>query len=422
MPDYRRKKVHTAGRRKTAKPDNKKIDTDIPVYRSKKKSAPSSGETPIRVIRGKKLEKRKKIYILSACLGAILAAVIILAIILPVSLFESTQNYILSFGSGSFPIDLSSNAVIDCAPRDSYYYVVTDTSIMAFTNGGKKRFSYVHGFSSPIIVTSQTRALLYDQGKNTAIIYNLAGEVKTVESEWPIISADIAKDGQYALVTKKESTAASVTVYNRGGDTLYSINFAKDMVNNVDIASSGKKIAVSTVNAEAGKTVSRVKVYDFNSADPCYSLDLGDDMVYDIENTGNGFFVTTHDKTRYIKWSDYNTSVFEYSGEVSYLRYSSSGLLAVYNKTNDKSVNNAVLVSNSGKKISEFEIKGAISDIRFAKGRVYAMGDNKVTIYDKNGGFLNSDSYGFGGVKVAVCGSDTVCVITDSQIKKTVID
>ena len=194
------------------------------------------------------------------------------------------------------------------------------------------------------------------------------------------------------------------------------------MINNIDIASSGKKIAVSTIRAEGGKTVSDVRVYDFNSADPRYKLDLGNDAVYDIENTGSGFFVTTHNKIRYIKWSDYNTAEFDLSGEVSYLRYSDSGFLAVYNKTNDKSLNEAFLITNSGKKISGFEIKGAIRDIRFAKGRVYAMGDNTVTIYDKNGGFLNSGNYGFGGVKVVVCGSDTVCIISDTQIKKTVID
>ena len=421
MPDYRRKKVHT-GKRPSAKPEKQKNEINIPVRRKKDKPEEQAEQTPIHIIRGKKGERRKKIYVLLGCVAVIAAVLITLSVILPVSLFESAQNFFLSFGTGSFPIDISGNAVVDCEPKDNYYYLVTDTSIMAFTNGGKRRFSYVHGFSSPIIASSETRAIIFDQGKNTATIYNLAGEVSTVQSDYPIIAADIAKNGEYALVTKQNSSAATVTVNNRNGKQLYNINFARDMVHNVDIASSGKKIAVSTLNAEAGKMVSSVRVYDFNSADPVYSLDLGQDPVYDIENTGSGFFVATHNKVRYIKWSDRSVTEYGFEGSISYLRYSSSGVLAVYNKTNDKSINNAVLISNSGKKISEFEIKGAISDIRFAKGRVYAMGDNKITIYDKNGGQLSSCNYGFGGVKIAVTGSNTVCVMTDSQIKKVVID
>ena len=80
-----------------------------------------------------------------------------------------------------------------------------------------------------------------------------------------------------------------------------------------------------------------------------------------------------------------------------------------------------MLFSNSGKKISEFEIKGIVNDIRFAKGCVYSMGDSKVEIFDKKGNNLRSDSCGFGGIRLAVTGSNTVCIITDSEIQKTEI-
>ena len=103
------------------------------------------------------------------------------------------------------------------------------------------------------------------------------------------------------------------------------------------------------------------------------------------------------------------------------MRYSSSGFLALYNKTNDKSDSTVELFTESGKKISEFEIKGAVNDIRFSRGRVYAMGENKVTIFDKHGEVLRSGSYGFGGEKLAVTGSNTVCVITDNGIEEAVV-
>lgn len=420
MPEYKRKKAHTR-RRKRVTAEVRTPRAGIRMRPDKAVKSEKERDNAIRVVHGKKGERRRRFYILSAVAAAVILTLVILSAVLPVGLYESARDFALSFGSGGFPAAISGNEIINCVPKDRYYYTLTDTSIMAFTNGGKKVFSFVHGFSSPILVTSQTRTLLFDQGKNSAVIYNIAGIVKTVELKEPIITADIAKDGEYAFVTKSDASAALVSVYNRNGKSVYSLKFAKDMVNNIDIASSGKKIAVSTVNTESGKIVSSVRVYGFKSADPVFKLDLGQEPVYDIENTGGGFFVTTHNKCRYIKWSDYSVSEYDLGGEVGALRYSGSGFLAVYNKTNDRSDNSAVLFSNSGKKISEFEIKSVVNDIRFSRGRVYSMSDNSVTIYNKQGEILRSGNYGFGGVKITVTGSNTVCIINDSRIEEFVI-
>lgn len=417
MSEYKRKKVHTSRRRSKAvqiqKPEsekNRRIKRDI------------TQDSSIRVVKGKKGEKRIKIYTALATVTVIALLIVLMSVILPVGLVESTKDFVLSLGSGSFPAELSGAQTVDCATKSNYYYVLTDTSIMAFSNGGKKIFSSVHGFSSPVIVTSETRALVYDQGKTTAIIYNLSGVVDTINSKNEIICADIAKNGQYALATKSDSYASSVSVYSRKGKNLYSIKLAKDIVNNVDISNSGKKIAVSTVNAESGKLVSGVSVYAFDSADPAFKYDLGQDIAFDIENTGRGFYVTTHNKLRFINWSKYTVNEYDLNGEVSSVRYSSSGVLAVHNKTNDKSDNDITLLSNSGKKISEFEVKSILADIRFSRGRVYSIGDNRVNIYDKHGELLRSDECDFGGVKLSVTGSNEVCVISDNEIQKITVN
>ena len=419
MPEYKRKKSHT-GRPKRQNPEVV-VSEDIKVKRPKKTKNNIAEEENIRVVRGKKGEKRKKLLIFAAVIVAVSLLLAVLSAVLPVGLFESAQDFFLSLGSGNFPAEISGTTVVNCVPKGNYYYVLTDTSIMAFSNGGKKIFSYIHGFSTPVIVTSETRALVFDQGKNSAVIYNLAGIVDNIETKGAILTADIAKDGEYAFATKSESYASSVLVYNRKGKSLYSVNFAKDLVNHIDIASSGKKIAVSTVNSEGGKMVSCVRVYNFNKADPDYKLDLGQDIAYDIENTGKGFFVATHDKIRFINWSKYTVSDYGFEGGLSAVRYSNSGVLALYNKTNDKSDNNVILFSNSGKKITEFEIKGVVNDIRFAKGCVYSLGDSKIEIFDKKGKNLRNGTCGFGGIRLVAAGSNTVCIITDSEIQKTEI-
>ncbi len=420
MAEYKRKKIHT-GLRRPKKVQVQKVEENIPMRSSKRTKSDITQDSAIRVVKGKKGEKRKKLYVFCGVVTVIALTLVVLSLFLPVGLYESTKNFALSLGSGSFPLELSGTQTLNCVPKDKYYYVLTDTSVIAFSNGGKKIFSFAHGFSSPIITTSETRALVYDQGKNAAAIYNLSGVVDIIDCKDEIIAADISRDGQYALVTKSESCASCVTVYNRKGETVFSIKLAKDMVNNIDIASSGEKIAISTINAQSGKMSSSLCVYGFNSADPDFKLDLGEDLVYQIQNTGRGFYVATHNKLRYINWSKHTVNEIDFDGEIASMRYSNTGTMVVYNKTNDKSNNNIVLFSNSGKKISEFEIKGIVNDIRFSRGRVYTIGDNKLTIFDKQGKILRSDGCGFGGVKISVVGSNTICIISDNEIQKTVI-
>ena len=200
MPEYKRKKTHSR-RRKRVTPEAGKPRASIRMRPKKEEKADTGQDSAIRVVRGKKGERRRKLLILSAVAAAVVLTLVILSAVLPVGLYESTRDFTLSFGSGSFPAAISGNGIINCVPKNRYYYTLTDTSISAFTNGGKKVFSFVHGFSSPVLVTSQTRALLFDQGKNSVIIYNLSGVVKTLELKEPIIAADIAQDGEYALVT-----------------------------------------------------------------------------------------------------------------------------------------------------------------------------------------------------------------------------
>ena len=147
MPDYRRKKSHT-GRRKRAGATVQKARVSAPKRRNKETAAlHSEPEKRVRIIRGGKEYKRRRLYVLASVVLVIALVTVILSILSPVSLYESAQDFTKSIGSGSFPAAISGSGITDCVPKDRYYYVLSDTSVMAFTNGGKKIFSFVHGFA-----------------------------------------------------------------------------------------------------------------------------------------------------------------------------------------------------------------------------------------------------------------------------------
>lgn len=419
MPEYKRKKVRKGFNTKKKRTSK---SNDIIMSNSRKKEKNILPENDIKVVRGAKLKQKHQTKIVLAVISIICVLCLFLSIVLPVSLSENVVNFFAVLGHGSYPSNISGSTVINTVSNSSYYYVLSDTNIMAYTNGGKKIFSEMHGFSNPVISVSSTRAMVFDQGGKSLRIYNLSGEINSIETKNEIITANITRSGDFAVVTHSESYTSSVNVYDKNCKHVYTWNSAKDIVNNVVLNSGGDKVAVSTLNAVSGQYASKVLILDFKSADPLYTLDLGSSLVMALKNTGKGVSVVTNDKYKFITWSKFDTSEISVGGEINICRTDKKGTLLVFNRANDRSDNTVILVSNRGKKISEFKINGIITDISYNKNRIYYVGDNTAYIFDKNGSLLRSALCDYGAVKFSVIGSNSLAIITDRQIMKVNIE
>lgn len=416
MPEYKRKKVHRVFREKKRRTNNKNSeDIVMQSYDNEK----SDFEPSVRVVKGRKLKNKRRFKLLIISLAFLLAVLTVLNFLLPVSIGENITNTIALFGTGSYPIDISGVETINTVSKDFYYYVLSDTNIQAFTNAGKKIFSEIHGFYSPILVTSATRALVFDQGGNTAHIYNLGGIVNTIHTEKSIINAAISRSGNFVLITESDDYTAVVTVYSKKLDVIYEWNSAKDIVNCVTISPNGKKIAVSTLNAAGGKYISNIKILGFDSADPLHTIDFNEKIVLNLTDSGNGFNVVTHNSFSFVNWSKYTSAEINDLGEIDIFRPSTSGSIIVFNRANDKSDNTVIAVGKSGKEVARFNINGIISDIKFTRGHIYCISDTSVSLYDKEGNLLRSGNCGYGAERFSVISEYSLAIITDSDIQKT---
>ncbi len=420
MPEYKRKRVRKGIRPKAKERVNK--SDDIVMRSSKSKTLSQNTQGDIKVVRGAKLKRKRNSKIALIAVAAIIAVCLLLSFVLPVGLYENIVNLTATFGSGSYPKDISGSVIFNTISNGSYYYVLSDTNIAAYTNSGKEIYNEHHGFENPILTASETRALIFDQGGNSLNVYNLGGLIDTLETKQPIITAEISRSGNFAVATQSDEYSSVVNVYDKRFKQIYNWNSAKDIINNITINPKGNKIAVSSINANAGQFTSKVAVLTYDSADPAYSLDLGASVVLSLCDTGRGFSVITSDKYRFIKWSKYSTSEITASGEINMLRNSKDGLLLVFNRANDRSDNTVILVSKGGKKLSEFKINSIISDIQYAKRRIYYISDSDVNILDKKGNLLRNGSCEYGCIRFAVIASNSLAVITDQEIQKADIE
>lgn len=392
-----------------------------PSGRGKKAAKPQSD---MRVVKGKKLERRRRTKVFTAALAVVIIACIVLQLVLPVGIIENIQNITALLGSGGYPISLESSNTVNAVSRGtSYYYVLTDTRLNAFSGGGKEIYSYAHGFENPVLKTSKTRAMVFDQGGDEVLIYNLASLKGSLKTESEIITANISDSGTYAVVTQSDTYASAVSVYDKRNKLIYEWYSSEDTVNNVAVSPSGKKIAVSSFNASSGNYKSKVRVLNFESATPEFTEEYEGAPVFNLDTAHSaGFSVVTSNRVDFINWSDYGKTGYSNDYPISMFRSGSGGSAAVFSRESDRTDNRVAVFGSKGKLKAEFEFKGIISDIQVSGGHIYCISDTEIYLLDSDGTVLRSAECGFGAVRLAVTGANLTAVITDNRIDKVKLE
>ena len=416
MPEYKKKKVK--GRNRTKNKTN--ANSDIKMKPSQRGvSTPSSN---VKVVKGGKLVRMRKVRILAATVTIIVLICVALDFILPVGLVEGVTNFTAGLGGGSYPISVFGSEILDVKYNRTGYFMLTDAKLTAINDSGKEMLSVNHGYSNPYLVTGETRALVFDQGGNEACVFNLKEKTNDIITKEKIVNASIGRDGTFAIVTHSDSYAASVTVYGENSEILYEWNSAKDLISGVAISGSGKAIAVGTVHVENGQYKTAVRVLEFDSADAKSTTDLNGQIPLMLDSNNKGISVISENAYNFIRWNKNDKTEIKSDYSIDKFRKSSGRILLSLNHEGNKSENIIMLLDTKGHKICEFEYNGNITDIAPYGNHIYCLTEDKIIILDKEGNVLRSGKSGYGATRIKVLNSNNVAIISNTSIEKITLN
>ena len=416
MPEYKKKKVKGRG-----KPKNK-VNASNDVKMKPTKNGAQSSSSSVKVVKGGKLVRMRRIRILAATIAVIALICIVLDFILPAGLVEGIVNFTAKFGGGSYPISVYGSDILDTKYSSTGCFMLTDTKLTAMNDSGKEILSVNHGFSNPYLVTSETRALIFDQGGNELCVYNLKEKKNDLVTKNKIVNASIGRDGTFAVVTHSDSYAATVTVYDIDSNVIYEWNAAKDLISSVAVAPSGKEIAVGTVYVENGQYKTSVQILEFDSANAKFTTDLNGQLPLMLDSNNKGVSVISENAYNFIRWNKNDKTEIKSEYSIDKFRKSSGRILLSLNHKGNKSENIIMLLDTKGNKICEFKYNGNITDIAPYGNHIYCLTDNNIIILDKEGNVLRSGKSGYGAVRIKVLDSNSVAVISNTSIEKITLN
>ncbi len=419
MADYKKKKV---SKKIPDKKNTDKRNIETVKMRSKnehvsRKSSASSGK--FKVVKGRKGAKIHFASLIFGILAVILVVYFIVVSLHPIGFVEYTSAAFKTIGNGSgYDISLNYGDILDVSRNSGYYQLLTQSTVETINNNGKLISSVSHGLSNPVMLSAETRYLVYGQGDSVLKIYNFDRQIKLIQFDDQIICADITDDGKYAVAAHADGYDSQVIVFNKNHSQLYKWFSSDGIVTSVNLVDNGKKILVCAIKSSQGQISSYVHLLQFDSADPIYTFTFTNSMVYKMYSVSNNTVcAVTENSCEFINYK--NGTVSSNKTELTNKLAEPTGRrLAILSTLSANTEVNNISVYKKGSLESSISIGVPVKDLALENRSVYVLSDGKVYRHNTDGSLISSAEVPF-DVKYLIPVSDnSVAAVSNSGISK----
>lgn len=171
---------------------------------------------------------------------------------------------------------------------DKEVVALSDTALVRLNSTAKEKMNYQHSYNRPMLRVAGDRMLVYNLGSHGYCIETIDREIIRTEAENNIITADLAENGRYALVTEAKGYPSQLTVYLSNHSEQYKYSFSDYYVTGIALNQDASGAAVTAVTAENGGILSAVYLFDFTKETPTAVLTYPDVLLTGIAYSPNG--------------------------------------------------------------------------------------------------------------------------------------
>lgn len=321
----------------------------------------------------------------------------------PENILLWAENSVKSISFGShFPVQIQGEKIIteNLQLHDQYIIALSDSYFNVFSKKGKLIQSEKHNFSNPNLKSAGLRHIIFDRGGKSFRISSNTRTLYASETEHNILTASIASDGTYAVVTQSPRYLAELHVYGMNNTLKFKIPFADYYITNIEINSSNGEIALSGISAYNGDIVSNVYIVDNASKTIKSQFELPDNMVTDIKYFANGNIVAIGDKysafinpkTKSVVKKDYENKILKFYD------FDRAGTLCmcISSSANESSRDTIIKLDDKAEEILKIETDQSFNDIILKGEKVVGITKNKIFSYNMWGfceGYIETDKF-----------------------------
>ena len=284
---------------------------------------------------------------------------------------------------GSFPIAVEDAAYNVYAMKNNLA-AADQHRLSIYDENGKRRGSYDHNLSYPVVKTSGKRALVFDFGGTGFKLYNKNGEIYSKSAENDIMTAALGENGTSALITSSDRYASSVLYYNKEGKLIYRYDSMKKVMG-VYVAPDGQSSYVCVFSTDSGAVYSQVIKLDLGKDGEQMESEEFDCLAMDCMLCSDGNIHVAGDSAMFIITAEGAVSAkYEYGGDLIDFSLSRkcSAVTIGGNPRNSGTLVIAEAGASESETFREIEIRDVIKQVSVTDDRVLLLTSSAVTAYD----------------------------------------
>lgn len=397
------------------KPPAKKIGSVARTQKAKVRHQDRS----FNVIKGRKRLNKIRNIIAFTAIFTIIIAIVLVNYLSPTGLLELAQNSYAKIGSsGSFPVTLEGNGIIDIKSYKNSYFVLSNAFVESYNKSGNQIFLRQHGCANPVLELSSARILVYDRGGTDVKIYNYKSELFSKKLENTIITAAIGYKGNCAFATRSRGYAAQVEVVDKNFTPLFKWYSPKEMVSAVALSDDGKKLAVAAVDAVDGIYKSNLYIFTYKDAIPEAKYTFDDAFIIALHNKPDGrLSVITEDYISMVDWHKNEKKDILFPDTPRFVSMEEKPATVVVSGRDDNTLeNNITVIGNSAEILASFDVSGIIKGASISGRTVYIHKENSIEAYSFDGAKLASWDNSHSVLKISGISNDLVLAVNNNSL------
>ena len=373
----------------------------------------------IQEYRKKKRNKEKK----RTAIKIIIAVVAVALVVGFLALYETIfgESILLSLGlveaPKGYPVAITGSTPKNIIAFDEDVALITDTEVMVYNEYGTLALQSGHNSTNPCIRTNQNRGIIYDVGYYSYTLLNGTSIVSSGEHDNQIISANVASNGSYALVSASSKYLTELIVRTKNNTQIASWRSVNSYINAAAFSEDCTRVAATGLYSEGGLAKTTLRILDLkNEENPIVSdTEFSGSAAIALTYLDNGNILLLCDDRAVITDRNGKTLFnYTYAGKLYYYNLNRYGAFIVCEKEDEYT---ATMLYDAKNAEASTRISKQFKTAEHNEDRVYILENDVLKIYDREFNLIKERKDLTDAIGIA-CGKEETFLLSFSQIEQ----
>lgn len=373
----------------------------------------------IQEYRNKKRKKEKKRTVIKIAVAVLVAAVLVAFVALYETIFGESLLETLGFVEPpkGYPVAITGSTPKDIIALNEDVALLTDTEIVVYDEYGSLAVQNGHNCTNPRVRTNQNRAIVYDVGYYSYMLLNGSSVVFGGEHDNQIISANVAQNGNYAIVSASSKYLTELVVKSKKNTQIASWRSVNNYITAAAFSEDSTRIAATGLYSENGLARTTLRILDLkNEQNPVVSdTEFSGSAAIAITYLDNGnIFILCDDRAIITDPNGKTLFNYTYNGNLYYYNLNRYGAFVICEKDGEYTATMLCDAKNAGASI---KISKEFKTAEHTATNVYILENDTLTVYDREFNKVTEDKNLTDAIGIA-CGQNENFLLTFTQIQQ----